>query len=76
MTGLTSIVGSGWLLGTQKIAELTGPAGILAWALGAFIALIVGLFYVEIGSAFPSAGNRLLLPYYSRQILRILNFLD
>jgi amino acid transporter len=62
MTGLTSIVGSGWLLGTQKIAEVTGPASILAWVVGALVALIVGLFYVEIGSAFPSAGG---IGYYS-----------
>lgn len=62
MTGLTSIIGSGWLLGTQKIAEITGPASILAWILGAIVALVVGLFYVEIGSAFPSAGG---IGYYS-----------
>jgi amino acid transporter len=62
MTGLTSIVGSGWLLGTQKLAEITGPASIFAWIIGAAIALIVGLFYVEIGSAFPSAGG---IGYYS-----------
>ncbi len=62
MTGLTSIIGSGWLLGTQKIAELTGPASILSWVVGAIIALVVGMFYVEIGSAFPSAGG---IGYYS-----------
>lgn len=62
MTGVTAIVGSGWLLGTQKIAELAGPAGILSWLFGALIALVVGLFYVEIGSAFPSAGG---IGYYS-----------
>lgn len=62
MTGLTAIVGSGWLLGTQKIAEIAGPAGILSWIFGAIIALVVGLFYVEIGSAFPSAGG---IGYYS-----------
>lgn len=62
MTGVTTIVGSGWLLGTQKIAELAGPSAILAWCFGALIALLVGLFYVEIGSAHPSAGG---IGYYS-----------
>ncbi len=57
MTGLTSIIGSGWLLGTQKIAEIAGPASIFAWVIGAIVALVIGLFYVEIGSAFPSAGG-------------------
>jgi amino acid transporter len=62
MTGVTAIVGSGWLLGTQKIAEIAGPAGILSWILGAIVALLVGLFYVEIGSANPSAGG---IGYYA-----------
>jgi amino acid transporter len=62
MTGVTAIVGSGWLLGTQKIAETAGPAGILAWVFGAIVALLVGLFYVEIGSANPSAGG---IGYYA-----------
>ena len=62
LMGLTSMIGSGWLLGTQKIVEIAGPAGILAWVIGAGVALLVGLFYAEIGSAFPSAGG---IGYYS-----------
>ncbi len=62
MTGVTAIVGSGWLLSTQKIANMAGPASLLSWGLGAFIALLVGLFYIEIGSAHPSAGG---IGYYS-----------
>lgn len=62
MTGVTTIIGSGWLLATQKIAQLAGPSAILAWCFGALIALLVGLFYVEIGSAHPSAGG---IGYYS-----------
>lgn len=33
MTGITSIVGSWWLLVTQKISNVAGPAGILAWSI-------------------------------------------
>ena len=62
MTGVTTIIGSGWLLGTQKIAMLAGPASLISWLLGAFVALLVGLFYIEIGSAHPSAGG---IGYYS-----------
>jgi len=62
MTGITGILGSGWLIGTQKIANVAGPAGIFAWFIGALIALLVGLFYIEIGSANPSSGG---IGYYS-----------
>ena len=64
MTGITAIIGSGWLLGTQKIAEIAGPAGLLSWAIGAFVALLVALFYIEIGSCFPSSGG---IGYYSHR---------
>lgn len=62
MTGVTTIIGSGWLLSTQKIAAIAGPASLLSWGLGAFIAMLVGFFYIEIGSAHPSAGG---IGYYS-----------
>jgi amino acid transporter len=64
MTGITAIIGSGWLLGTQKIAEIAGPAGLISWIFGACVALIVGLFYIEIGSCFPSSGG---IGYYSHR---------
>ncbi len=62
MTGITSIVGSGWLLSTQKIANVAGPAGIVSWIFGALIALVVGLLFVEMGSNYPSAGG---IGYYA-----------
>jgi amino acid transporter len=62
MTGVTAIVGSGWLLGTQKIAEIAGPAGLVSWLIGAVVAMLVALFYLEIGTAYPSAGG---IGYYS-----------
>ncbi|MDF2529526.1 MAG: putative H+/amino acid transporter [Gammaproteobacteria bacterium] len=62
MTGVTAILGSGWLLGTQKIANVAGPAGFLSWIFGAVVALLVSLFYIEIGSANPSSGG---IGYYS-----------
>lgn len=62
MTGVTTIIGSGWLLSTQKIAAIAGPASLLAWVVGALVALLVGLFYVEIGSINPSSGG---IGYYS-----------
>jgi amino acid transporter len=64
MTGVATIIGSGWLLGTQKIAEIAGPAGLISWLIGAFVAFMVGLFYIEIGSCFPSSGG---IGYYSHR---------
>jgi amino acid transporter len=57
MTGVTSIVGSGWLLATQKISVVAGPAGILAWGIGMVVAILVACFCIEIGTIHPSAGG-------------------
>ena len=57
MTGITTIIGSGWLLGTQKITEIAGPAGLISWVVGAGVAILVALFYLEIGTRYPSAGG-------------------
>ena len=62
MTGVTSIIGSGWLLATQKISSVAGPAGLLAWVVGMVVAMLIALFCIEIGSVNPSAGG---LGYYS-----------
>lgn len=62
MTGVTSIVGSGWLLATQKISIVAGPAGILSWAVGMFVAILIAFFCIEIGTVNPSAGG---VGYYS-----------
>ena len=62
MTGVTSIVGSGWLLATQKITAVAGPAGILAWVVGMFVAILIAFFCIEIGTVNPSAGG---VGYYS-----------
>lgn len=57
MTGVTSIIGSGWLLATQKISMVSGPAGIFAWVVGMIIAILIALFCIEVGTAHPSAGG-------------------
>ncbi len=57
MTGVTSIVGSGWLLATQKISVVAGPAGLLSWVVGMVVAIIIGFFCIEIGTVNPSAGG-------------------
>lgn len=63
MTAITTIMGSGWLLATQKIANIAGPAGILSWIIGMVVVIIIASFCIEIGSSHPSAGG---MGYYSQ----------
>lgn len=63
MTGISSMVGSGWLLATQKIANIAGPIGIISWVVGMIVAILIACFCIEIGTIFPSAGG---IGYYSK----------
>jgi len=57
MTGLGSIIGSGWLFGAWRAAEVAGPAAIISWILGTLIILFIGLTYAELGTMFPESGG-------------------
>ncbi|WP_431776558.1 APC family permease [Streptomyces cucumeris] len=63
--GLGSIIGSGWLFGAERAAALAGPAAILAWVIGAVVALTIALTYSELGSMFPKAGGMVRYGQYS-----------
>ncbi|WP_371520957.1 APC family permease [Kitasatospora sp. NBC_01300] len=63
--GLGSIIGSGWLFGAERAARLAGPASILAWVIGAAVALTIALTYSELGSMFPKAGGMVRYGQYS-----------
>src|SRR5487761_633117 len=39
------------------IADMGGPQGLLAWAVGAFLALMDGCVWAELGAAMPEAGG-------------------
>jgi amino acid transporter len=54
-TGLGSIIGSGWLFGAWRAAQLAGPGAIYAWIIGAVIILFVALTYAELGAMFPES---------------------
>lgn len=64
-TGLGSIIGSGWLFGAERAAAIAGPAAILAWVIGAVVALTIALTYTELGSMFPRAGGMVRYGQYS-----------
>src|SRR5436189_2093671 len=62
---LGSIIGSGWLLGALKSAQVAGPASILSWFLAAAMLALLALTYAELGAAYPVAGGGARVSYYS-----------
>lgn len=56
-TGLSAMIGSGWLFGAQRAAGLAGPSAILAWLLGEGAILIIAIGAVELGTMFQVSGG-------------------
>ena len=54
--GIGTMIGSGWLFSSYYAAKLAGPAAYIAWALTAFIILILGLSLAEISFNYPKRG--------------------
>jgi amino acid transporter len=69
LTGLGSIIGSGWLFGAWKAAEIAGPAAICAWVIGAVVILAIALTYAELGATFPESGGMVRYARYSHGAL-------
>jgi amino acid transporter len=65
MTGLGSIIGSGWLFGAWKAAQIAGPAAIFSWIIGMVIILLIALSYAELGTMFPEPGGMVRYAQYS-----------
>jgi len=59
----TSIIGSGWLLGSFAAAQLLGGAAIIAWLLGAVAIIILALVHAELGGMYPVAGGTARFPH-------------
>ena len=64
-TGITGIIGSGWLFASLYAAQLAGPAAILSWLIGGGVALLLSLVYAELGGMLPLAGAIARIPYFS-----------
>jgi amino acid transporter len=69
LTGLGSIIGSGWLFGAWRAAGLAGPGAIWAWVLGAAIVMMIALTYAELGAMFPESGGMVRYSLYSHGTL-------
>jgi amino acid transporter len=65
MTGLGSIIGSGWLFGAWKAAKIAGPASVWSWVIGMVVILFIALSYAELGTMFPEAGGMVRYAQYS-----------
>jgi len=65
LTGLGSIIGSGWLFGAWHASAIAGPASILAWVIGAVVVLAIALTYAEMGAMFPESGGMVRYARYS-----------
>jgi len=64
-TALGSIIGSGWLFGAWRAAQLAGPGAVYAWIIGAVIILFVALTFAELGALFPESGGSIRYGFYS-----------
>ncbi|APH55495.1 Amino acid permease [Granulibacter bethesdensis] len=64
-TGLGSIIGSGWLFGAARAANLAGPGAIFAWLLGMGIVLLFALLGTELGTMMPESGGMVRYARYS-----------
>jgi amino acid transporter len=64
-TGLGSIIGSGWLFGAWRAAQLAGPGAVYAWIIGAVIIMFVAFTYAELGAMFPESGGAVRYGFYS-----------
>jgi amino acid transporter len=65
LTGLGSIIGSGWLFGAWRAAGLAGPGAVWAWVIGAAIIMTIALTYSELGAMFPESGGMVRYSHYS-----------
>jgi amino acid transporter len=64
-TGITGIIGSGWLFASLYAAQIAGPAAIISWLIGGGVALLLALVYAELGGMLPLAGAIARIPYFS-----------
>lgn len=58
-----SIIGSGWLLGAFRAAQVAGPAAIWSWVVGALAILILAAIHAELGGFLPYAGGNAIYPF-------------
>jgi amino acid transporter len=63
--GISSMIGSGWLFASFATAQVAGGGAIIAWVIGAFIILLLGLVFSEIAALYPTRGLSAIVPTIS-----------
>lgn len=63
--GIGSIIGSGWLFAAQRGAVTAGTYSLISWVIGAFLIILIGLVYAELGAALPRAGGFVRYPAFT-----------
>ncbi len=48
-TAVSGMVGSGWLFASLYAAQIAGPAAIISWLIGGFVAMTLAMVYSELG---------------------------
>lgn len=69
MASLGAIIGSGWLFGAMRGAQIAGPSAVISWIIGGVAVLLIGLVYAELGSMAPEIGALVRFPQYSHGTL-------
>ncbi|HBM14732.1 MAG TPA: amino acid:proton symporter [Lentisphaeria bacterium] len=65
LSGITCIIGSGWLFGVALAANTAGPAAIFSWIIGGVAIMIIALTIAELGTMFPRSGGMVHYMYES-----------
>ncbi|MGH8401464.1 MAG: amino acid permease, partial [Gammaproteobacteria bacterium] len=55
--GVSTMIGSGWLLGPMHSARDAGPLSIGSWAIAARVVGLIALVYAELGPMFTKSGG-------------------
>src|ERR1700677_965997 len=68
-TGLGSIIGSGWLFGAWRAAQLAGRGAVYAWLHRAVGVMFGAVNYAELGAMLPESGGAVRYGHYSHGAL-------
>lgn len=65
LLGIGSMIGSGWLYAAINAAGFAGSKTGYAWALGAFMVLLIALVFAELSASIPRAGGFVRYPNFT-----------